>query len=146
MSASYHRYLSLFSVFLCLAPCSSHLGPLQATRRLVEVETPHYDDPSCVWFTLQDQLPAETVQLITYGAPEVSVYLAMGLMGRREQTRPLTKLYKLSRRSENFPPARPGGDDPLRSLPGRLHLHRVLQAVRDTFLLHLRSWGGHHRL
>merc|ERR1712038_2146864 len=81
MSASSHRYLSLFSAFLSLATCSSHLGPLQAKTRLEEVETPHYDDPSCVWFTLQDQLPAETVQLITYGAPEVSAYLAMGLMG-----------------------------------------------------------------
>merc|ERR1712038_1740629 len=81
MSASSHRYLSLFSAFLSLATCSSHLGPLQAKTRLEEVETPHYDDPSCVWFTLQDQLPAETVQLITYGAPEMSAYLAMSLMG-----------------------------------------------------------------
>ena len=86
MSASSHRYLSLFSAFLSLSTCSSHLGPLQAKTRLEEVETPHYDDPSCVWFTLQDQLPAETVQLITYGAPEVSAYLAMGLMGRRAQS------------------------------------------------------------
>ena len=77
MSASCQRYLSLF--FLSLSTVSSQLGPLQARERLVE--TPHYDDPGCVWFTLQDQLPAETVQLITYGAPETSVYLAMGLMG-----------------------------------------------------------------
>ena len=91
MSASYQRYLALFfSVCLSLSTGSSQLGPVQARTRLVEVEvegeTPHYDDPSCVWFTLQDQLPAETVQLITYGAPEVSAYLAMGLMGRRPQT------------------------------------------------------------
>ena len=79
MSSSCQRYLSLFSLLLSLSVVSSHLGPLQAGERVAE--TPHYDDPSCVWFTLQDQLPAQTVQLITYGAPEVSVYLAMGLMG-----------------------------------------------------------------
>lgn len=72
-----HHLLLLASLSLCLA--SSHLGPLRPGRRLVE--TPHYDDPSCVWFTLQDNLPPETVQLITYGAPEVSAYLAMSLMG-----------------------------------------------------------------
>ena len=44
-------------------------------------DTPHFQDPSCVWFTLQDNLPAETVQMITYGAPEMSAYLAMSLMG-----------------------------------------------------------------
>merc|ERR1712210_348051 len=38
-------------------------------------------NPSCVWFTLQDNLPEETVQIITYGAPEVSTYLAMSLAG-----------------------------------------------------------------
>ena len=41
-------------------------------------------DPSCVWFTLQDDLPAETVQIITYGAPEFSAYLAMSLSGDGE--------------------------------------------------------------
>ena len=86
MSPSYHRYLFLFSAFLSLSTGSSHLGPLEARTRLVEGETPHYDDPSCVWFTLQDNLPPETVQLITYGAPEVSAFLAMGLMGRRAQS------------------------------------------------------------
>ena len=65
------------SLSLCLA--SPHLGPLRPDRRLVE--TPHFDDPSCVWFTLQDNLPSETVQLITYGAPEMSAYLAMSLSG-----------------------------------------------------------------
>merc|ERR1719312_1152072 len=43
------------------------------------LSSPH--NPSCVSFTFQDDLPAETVQLITYGAPEVSVTLAMGLTG-----------------------------------------------------------------
>merc|ERR1711928_45843 len=38
-------------------------------------------NPSCVWFTLQDNLPAETVQIITYGAPEMSAYLALSLSG-----------------------------------------------------------------
>jgi len=38
-------------------------------------------NPSCVWFTLQDNLPEETVQIITYGAPEMSTYLAMSLAG-----------------------------------------------------------------
>jgi hypothetical protein len=35
-------------------------------------------------FTLQDNLPAETVQIITYGAPEFSAYLAMSLSGDGE--------------------------------------------------------------
>merc|ERR1712098_253967 len=43
------------------------------------LSSPH--NPSCVSFTFQDDLPAETVQLITYGAPEVSITLAMGLTG-----------------------------------------------------------------
>jgi len=38
-------------------------------------------NPSCVWFTLQDNLPEETVQIITYGAPEMSAYLALSLAG-----------------------------------------------------------------
>ena len=88
MSSRSQFSLSLFSFLLFLSAASCHLGPLQARQRQVEREreTPHYDDPSCVWFTLQDNLPAETVQLITYGAPEVSAFLAMGLMGRRAQT------------------------------------------------------------
>merc|ERR1712227_165515 len=64
-------------VLLLLASVSSgHLGPYQALR---SGDTPHFQDPSCVWFTLQDNLPPETVQLITYGAPEMSTYLAMSL-------------------------------------------------------------------
>ena len=89
MSASSPRYFSLLSVLLSLSTVSSHPGPLQALQagpRLGETETPHYDDPNCVWFSLQDNLPAETVQLITYGAPEVSAFLAMGLMGRRAES------------------------------------------------------------
>ena len=88
MSSRSQFSLSLFSFLLFLSAVSCHLGPLQARQRQGEREreTPHYDDPSCVWFTLQDNLPAETVQLITYGAPEVSAFLAMGLMGRRAQT------------------------------------------------------------
>ena len=86
MSSSPQRYLSLslLSALLSLSSVSCLLGPLQL--REVESASPHYDDPRCVWFTLQDNLPAETVQLITYGAPEVSAYLAMGLMGRRGQS------------------------------------------------------------
>ena len=34
------------------------------------------------WSSLQDNLPPETVQIITYGAPEISTVLAMGLSGR----------------------------------------------------------------
>ena len=41
-------------------------------------------DPSCVMFTLQENLPAETVQIITYGAPEMSAYLALTLSGDGE--------------------------------------------------------------
>ena len=80
------RYLSLslLSALLSLSSVSCLLGPLQLRER--ESASPHYDDPRCVWFTLQDNLPAETVQLITYGAPEVSAYLAMGLTGRRGQS------------------------------------------------------------
>ena len=75
------KYLLLFSSLAISSSSTTHLGPLQGSQRLVDVDTPHYDDPSCVWFTLQDQLPAETVQLITYGAPEISTFLAMSLMG-----------------------------------------------------------------
>merc|ERR1711874_79637 len=38
-------------------------------------------NPSCVSFTLQDDLPPESVQIITYGAPEFSTVLAMSLEG-----------------------------------------------------------------
>merc|ERR1712055_212365 len=38
-------------------------------------------NPSCISFTLQPNLPPETVQLVTYGAPEFSTVLAMSLAG-----------------------------------------------------------------
>ena len=38
-------------------------------------------NPSCISFTLQPNLPPETVQLVTYGAPEFSTILAMSLAG-----------------------------------------------------------------
>merc|ERR1711915_137813 len=57
---------------------SAELGPFQGLRTR---DTPHPQDPSCVWFTSQDDLAPETVQVIAYGAPEASIYLAMGLMG-----------------------------------------------------------------
>jgi hypothetical protein len=41
-------------------------------------------DPRCVMFTLQENLPAETVDIITYGAPEISTYLALSLSGDGE--------------------------------------------------------------
>ena len=53
-------------------------GPLRADAATGK---PSSGDPTCVWFTLQDNLPAETVQLITYGAPEMSAYLALSLTG-----------------------------------------------------------------
>ena len=43
-------------------------------------------NPSCVEFTLQDNLPEGTIQIVTYGAPEYSTYLAMGLAGGSKKT------------------------------------------------------------
>ena len=81
---------------------ASEAGPYTGLR---SSDTPHFQDPSCVEFTLQvkyfkhvetlsvwslfifttiysqDNLPEGTVQLITYGAPELSTILAMGLSG-----------------------------------------------------------------
>merc|ERR1711936_1156168 len=71
--------LALFSLLLISCSYASTLGPYQGLDNKRTAIKPQ--NPSCVWFTLQDDLPAETVQLITYGAPEVSAYLAMGLMG-----------------------------------------------------------------
>jgi len=70
-----YQFLVLGTIFTVV---SANLGPYQGLRT---VDTPHPQDPSCVWFTSQEDLPAETVQVITYGAPEASIYLAMGLMG-----------------------------------------------------------------
>ena len=89
------KLCSLVLLFASSISSKNALGPYQGLR---SKDTPHFQDPSCVWFTLQvsesypqvcgnlsdskDNLPAETVQLITYGAPEMSAYLAMSLMGR----------------------------------------------------------------
>merc|ERR1719318_468117 len=67
---------------LLLCFCSVHgnsLGPYKgAGNKGRATQSPQ--NPSCASFDRQD-LPAETVQLITYGAPEVSWILAMGLTG-----------------------------------------------------------------
>ena len=45
-------------------------------------------------FTLQENLPAETVQIITYGAPEMSAYLALTLSGDGENFKIDTLQYR----------------------------------------------------
>jgi hypothetical protein len=40
-----------------------------------------FKDPSCVMFTLLEDLPPQTVDILTYGAPEFSAYLALTLSG-----------------------------------------------------------------
>ena len=75
------NYISLSVLLLCF--CSVHgntLGPYQGVGNRRSAN-PSPQNPSCVMFEPQDSLPAETVQLITYGAPEVSFILAMGLTG-----------------------------------------------------------------
>lgn len=73
-----HLLLLASSSLASLVPqaASGHLGPYKG---LPTRSSPQ--NPSCVWFALQDNLPAGTVQIITYGAPEVSAYLAMSLAG-----------------------------------------------------------------
>merc|ERR550519_3129128 len=66
---------SLLTIVTCLGPYKVGDGGGAAPL----LHSPH--NPGCVSFTFQDDLPPETVQLITYGAPEVSVTLAMGLTG-----------------------------------------------------------------
>merc|ERR1719206_245692 len=75
---SFTAYLLLFLPFFTTV---TSLGPYRGhdSGGALSLSSPH--NPSCVSFTFQDDLPAETVQLITYGAPEVSVTLAMGLTG-----------------------------------------------------------------
>merc|ERR1712013_636139 len=73
---SFTAYLLLVLPFLTTV---TSLGPYRGHDSGGALSSPH--NPSCVSFTFQDDLPAETVQLITYGAPEVSVTLAMGLTG-----------------------------------------------------------------
>merc|ERR1719334_1501211 len=70
LRAAFFLSLPLFPLVTC------SLGPFRGGNRKFNPQ-----NPSCVSFSLQDNLPAETVQLITYGAPEVSVTLAMGLTG-----------------------------------------------------------------
>ena len=54
-------------------------GPYRGLFATRNKESPQ--NPSCVEFTFQDNLPEETVQIITYGAPEISAILAMSLSG-----------------------------------------------------------------
>ena len=82
---SFTAYLLLFLPFLTTI---TSLGPYRGhdSGGALSLSSPH--NPSCVSFTFQDDLPAETVQLITYGAPEVSVILAMGLTGNQAEGPP----------------------------------------------------------
>merc|ERR1719186_1558564 len=63
-----------------LDPHSSILNPHEGIQIKRSLKS-NPQNPSCVMFAPQDNLPAETVQLITYGAPGMSAYLAMGLAG-----------------------------------------------------------------
>lgn len=133
-----HASFVLFSCLLAIS-LASKVGPYRGLR---SSDTPHFQDPSCVEFTLQvnrwnkfsrnyflfyfclsnisqDNLPAGTVQLITYGAPEISFILAMGLSGY------LTVFHQLNtqfnwRRHENISTEWPESDSPLRSLPCKI--------------------------
>merc|ERR1711936_1087948 len=71
--------LALFSLLLISCSYASTLGPYQGLDNKRTAIKPQ--NPACVWFTLQDNLPAETVQIITYGAPEMSTYLTLSLFG-----------------------------------------------------------------
>ena len=76
------NYTTLSVLLLCF--CSVHgniLGPYQGVGNRRSAN-PSPQNPSCVMLEPQDSLP-ETVQLITYGAPEVSAFLAMGLTGKK---------------------------------------------------------------
>nr|ALS04886.1 FKBP-type peptidyl-prolyl cis-trans isomerase-12 [Pseudodiaptomus poplesia] len=72
------RLCLTLGLILAITVCSGHdmKGPFRNLRT-----RQHHQDPFCVEFTFQENLPEETVQIITYGAPEVSAYLAMGLSG-----------------------------------------------------------------
>merc|ERR1712215_262481 len=74
------RMFLLFSLFflplLSLGNSSPSLGPF---RGLASKPSP--TNPTCQSFTLQDDIPEGTVQIITYGAPEMSSILTMGLTG-----------------------------------------------------------------
>jgi hypothetical protein len=73
--------LAIFAVLtLVNITAGSTLGPYRGLEsKRSQVFSPQ--NPSCVSFTFQDNLPEETVQLFTYGAPEYSTILAMGLSG-----------------------------------------------------------------
>ena len=71
--------LSVFLLCFCFVHGNT-LGPYQGVGNRRSTN-PSPQNPSCVSLDPQDSLPAETVQLITYGAPEVSFILAMGLTG-----------------------------------------------------------------
>merc|ERR1711892_1318114 len=68
-------HIALFFLLATIA-AGSELGPYRGLKNRMNPA-----NPGCVSFTFQDDLPAETVQLITYGAPEYSTVLAMGLTG-----------------------------------------------------------------
>ena len=73
--------LGISVLFFISTAAGDILGPYQGLENKRNIKSNHPQNPSCVEFTLQDNLPAETVQLITFGAPEMSVYLAMALAG-----------------------------------------------------------------
>jgi len=51
-------------------------GPLKSTEPVKSVQ-----DPSCVEYTIYDNLPEETAEVITYSAPEMSAFLVLSLSG-----------------------------------------------------------------
>merc|ERR1712127_331318 len=73
---------SLYLIFLIIGFSSCLKNVLGPYRGLPTRASPQ--NPSCVWFTLQDNLPEGTLNIITYGAPEMSTYLAMSLAGDQQ--------------------------------------------------------------
>jgi len=68
-------------ILLLLFPAYGRiLGPYKGEGKARQLKS-NPQNPGCASFSLQNDLPAKTVQLITYGAPEVSFILAMGLVG-----------------------------------------------------------------
>ncbi|XP_023324519.1 12 kDa FK506-binding protein [Eurytemora carolleeae] len=70
----------MFKFFSFLAICAvtvvNSKGPFQ---QLSAPKSPQ--DPTCTWYTLYEDLPEGTAEVITYGAPEASVYLVLSLNG-----------------------------------------------------------------
>merc|ERR1712179_560000 len=64
-------------------------GPLKSTEPVKSVQ-----DPSCVEYTIYDNLPEETAEVITYSAPEMSAFLVLSLSGDGV-TFPVTGHYSL---------------------------------------------------